>query len=53
MADEIEAKQREHDKNVKELNEAEIERNKVDEQNNYDGDHDSPNEAASAEELEH
>ena len=52
MADEIEAKQKEYEKNVKELNEAEIERKKVDEQNNHDGDHDSPNEATSAEELE-
>ncbi len=53
MVDEIEAKQREYEKNVKELKEAEVERKKVDEQNNHDGDTDSPNEAASAEELEH
>jgi hypothetical protein len=35
-----------------ELKENEIERKKVDEQNNYDGDTDSPNEVDSAKELE-
>lgn len=50
-ADEVEAKQKELEKQLTELKENEEERRKVNEQNNEDGDRDSPNEADSAEEL--
>ena len=50
--DEVEAKEKELEKHMTELKENEIERNKVDEQNNHDGDTDSPNEVDSAKELE-
>jgi hypothetical protein len=51
LAEEIEAKQKELKKNLEELAEHEAERKKVDEQNNHDGDTDSPHEAESAQEL--
>jgi hypothetical protein len=52
LGEEIETKEKELEKRMRELKENEIERKKVDEQNNYDGDNDSPNEANSAKELE-
>jgi len=50
-AEEVEAKQKELEKQLTELKENEEERNKVDVQNNEDGNNNSPNEADSAEEL--
>jgi cell shape-determining protein MreC len=52
-AEEIEAKKKELKKQLEELEENREERKKVDEQNSIEGDKDSPNEANSAEELEH
>lgn len=51
--EEIRAKEKELEKQFKELKENQEERKKVDEQNSIEGDKDSPNEANSAEELEH
>jgi hypothetical protein len=50
--DEVDVKQKELKKNFDELEENVAERKKVDEQNTFDGDNDSPNESKSAEELE-
>ncbi len=50
--EEIRAKEKELEKQFKELKENQEERKKVDEQNSIEGDKDSPNEANSAEELE-
>jgi len=50
-AEEIEAKQKELKKKLEELAENEAERKKVDEENSYLGDIDSPKEAESAQEL--
>jgi hypothetical protein len=49
--DAVEAKRKEMEKGFKELEENKEERKKVDEQNSSDGDNDSPNEAASDDEL--
>ena len=51
-ADQAEAKRKDLEREITELKENEIERKKVDEQNTFDGDNDSPNEAKSAKELE-
>jgi hypothetical protein len=51
--EEIEAKKKELKKQLEELEENREERKKVDEQNSIEGDKDLPNEANSAEELEH
>jgi hypothetical protein len=52
LAEEIEAKKLELEKNLKQLAEDEIERKKVDEENSHLGDIDSPREEESLEELE-
>jgi hypothetical protein len=51
LAEEIEAKQKELEKNLEELAENEVERKKVDEENSHLGDIDSPKEAESLQEL--
>jgi len=51
LAEEIEAKQNELKKNSEELVENQEERKKVDEENSYLGDIDSPKEAESLQEL--
>jgi hypothetical protein len=51
--EEIEEQIAKKERLIKETAENKIERQKIDEQNTFDGDTDSPNEAKSAEELEH
>jgi hypothetical protein len=51
LAEEIEAKEKELEKQLIEQEENKEERKKVDEQNSWDGDNDSPNEQSSADEL--